>query len=388
MKKESQLRKSYLFLIVSIATAGYLAAETAVVLPVFARIYGLSPSQLGNLISARFLGGIGAAVLLMVLGDKNTHSTYIRAVSAAGLAASLPIFFSGSYAALITVSLIRGVALTTTIANVNVGITGAFSRSTDRWSSRVHSFFGVGLISAPVISILVNSLALPWQIIWSVPVAAWILILFLDSGKHAAETRLNENAAGGGEVKKKSLILIPVILLFAAINVGIEAMIVGWSPTYLELTGAKFGPVGTIQVILSGMIIAGRRTASVAAGKVGVRRYFHISAALIFCGALLMMFLHSASWAVVLLLITFAWGMSALYPLMVARFSPAVKLLPGRFFPVLEIAATTGGTLFPFILGRFSDTRPLIAFPVCLIVGTVLLASVSTVFYFLKQRRL
>jgi MFS family permease len=388
LAEDKSLHRSYILLTLSIATAGYLASETAVVLPVLSRLYGFTPGQLGSLISVRFLGGIAAAAMLMILGSRFRYSTYVRAVSAAALAASIPLFFSGEYPALMAVSLVRGLVLTTTITNVNVGIAGLFIWNTDRWSARIHSFFGIGLISAPLVAIAVNALKLPWQIIWLIPAAGWLALLLLRGGRAPAKKKEKLGKTEEKQRRPSSIVfLFGVILTLAGVNVGVEAMIVGWAPTYLELTEVVFGPVGTIQVFLSAMIIAGRRAASRFTRVVGTRRYYHISTAFIFLTAGLLLIFYSHSWAVVLLLVLLGFGMSALYPLLIARLSSFAHLFPGRFFPVLEIAATIGGTLLPYILGRFSEVYPAEAFPVSVLSGVLVLVTLSVSLFLLKRKR-
>ena len=129
----NQSRHALIALSFAILTAGFLASEVAVVLPLLLSSLSLTAGQGGWIISVRFLGGTLASIILLVLGLKISFRTVILSSSVVVFVTALLLPFVRTYVPVLIYSFVRGVALTLLIAATNAALSSWFWKNAGRW---------------------------------------------------------------------------------------------------------------------------------------------------------------------------------------------------------------------------------------------------------------
>jgi fucose permease len=174
-------------------------------------------------------------------------------------------------------------------------------------------------------------------------------------------------------------------VLIATLNVGVEGSIIGWVPSYVQLTGGAVWLGQIAGVLLALGIVFGRALATRLSGKLRLLRVYHGSILLVVTLAMVLTLVGAIrSFFAPLLGI----AMAALYPSMIARFAARARRSEGRLYPVTELAATVGGTALPALIGAASERFPALAFPATLIAASLVLLFLSHLFAREEQKRL
>lgn len=370
-------RRSFIYLSLAILAAGYMGGETSVVLPRLVHLLNLSPTQAGVLISIRFFGGVASGIVLLILGDRYSFRRLFTVAVGLVLGSALLLPFAESYEGVLAVAAIRGPALTILIATSNGALAGWFHRHPGKWSARIHSLYGLGLIIAPAIGSLALSVDLSWKVVWFIPVVILLPMIYMIG-------RVPEGREPRGYVPcddcddDTDSLEIPEWLLivgFAGFTVGTEASIVGWTPTYISMASSRLIAPELYSIFIAMGIFLGRRITSRVSVRTGSAWAHEISIGIILVMALLMTIIAGSTPIVAGLL---GFAMSAMYPLLIARLGIFALRSNGRLYPVVELAAATGGTLLPLLVGMGSEYSPRLAFPVALLSSSVLLMVFSS----------
>ncbi len=409
-------RRAFHLLFLSILCAGYLASETAVILPALLQNQGFSPTQGGWLISVRFLGGSLSSVSMILLGARVSYRAYLGAAAALVIATSAILPFATGYPSLLVISFFRGTALTFLIAPTNGALSVWFSKNPGMWSSRVHGAFGIGLILAPAIGFLVVTLGVAWQAVWITMGVVAIGLIFVATRAPAGRRArglvagpvvdqppaarppaggvaygLVDQPPAGSAAKPRPrsqrlaarFWILPVLV--ATLNVGVEGSIIGWVPSYVQLTGGAVWLGQIAGVILAFGIVLGRALATRLTGRVRLVSVYHGSILTLIGLSLLLVFAGGIRPFSAPIL---GVAMAALYPSMISRFAARARLSEGRLYPVTELAATVGGTGLPALIGTLSERLPALAFPVTLIAASLVLLFLSRLFDREEQHRI
>jgi fucose permease len=381
----NQSRHALIALSFAILTAGFLASEVAVVLPLLLESLSLTAGQGGWVISVRFLGGTLASIILLVLGSRVSFRAIILSSSLVVFLTALLLPFIRAYGPVLIYSFVRGVALTLLIASTNAALSSWFWKNAGRWSAYVHAWFGVGLIAAPIAGFAVVAIGLPWQIVWALAgllsVVVSILAFSLPRSRTPRGATPETQSGGRGSARiPVTLWLLP--LAIAVVNVGTEGSIIGWVPSYVVLTGGSGTAGQTSSLLLAAGIILGRASVSRLSRRIEPSLLYRGSLLAVAMSALLMLLVPAVRPFAAPLL---GLGMSAMYPTMVALFGRRARLTEGRLYAGTELAATLGGTALPALVGTLSESAPALAFPSVLIGGVAVLLVLSTLFRFQER---
>ncbi|MFP4551494.1 MAG: MFS transporter [Spirochaetales bacterium] len=320
-------RRAFHLLFLSILSAGYLASETAVILPALLMNQAFTPSQGGWLISVRFLGGSLSSIVMILLGARVSYRAYLGTAAALVVATSSLLPFAVGYPSLLVISFLRGTALTFLIAPTNGALSVWFSKSPGTWSSRVHSAFGIGLILAPAVGFLVVTVGLAWQAVWIAMGMISIGLLFVARRAPAGREprglvagRVVDQPLAGSATKRGARRLVArfwiLPVLIAMFNVGVEGSIIGWVPSYVQLTGGAVWLGQFAGVLLAVGIVFGRALATRLSGRGKLLSVYHGSILAVIALALLLVTAGATrSYSAPLLGVAIA----ALYPSMIAR---------------------------------------------------------------------
>lgn len=382
----TQSRRALVALSLSILTAGFLASEVSVVLPALLSSLSLTPGQGGWIISVRFLGGTLASVILIFLGTRVSFRAVILSSTLIVFVTTLMLPLAATYPPILILSFARGVALTLLIASTNAALSSWFWKNAGRWSAYVHTWFGIGLIAAPVAGFLSVSMNLAWQLVWSVAgllsvlCAVYALSLPRDRTPRGSASAAANDSAGHRSLPVV-LWLLPIAI--AVVNVGTEGSIIGWVPSYVVLTGGSQTAGQLASLLLAIGIVAGRYVVSRLSRTVGPGVIYRLSVLSVGVTAAVMLILPVIRPVAAPVL---GLGMSAMYPTMVARFGRRARQTGGRLYAATEFAATLGGTAMPALIGTLSEYAPASSFPSVLIAGVSVLLVLSGLFRREEQR--
>jgi fucose permease len=390
--------RAFALLAAGILTVGYLASETGVVLPNLAASYGLSPDQQGLVVSIRFLGSVIAGLFLLFVGARVRYVTYLLTGAALNLSTVFLLFLGNSYGTVLAVSLLRGLCLTATITSTNGALEAWFAGGKAGRSNRVHAFFGIGLMLAPLVALVSGRLGLGWKAVWAAPSlgAAVVLALYPRAARTVPRPNRADTSEAGSTPRwdPRLLVAVGVAVSMAFFNVGVEAVILGWTPMILGGYGAgtalgAIGPAAIISLVLSAGVFAGRRSAAKLVARLKPPRYYVVSAGLLAaCGTLAASSAGSAGiqWIHVALAAALGLSMSALYPVLVSRIGTLGTRTGGRVFAAFELGAASGGTVFPALVGWIGGDRPAPTYATVLVVGALVLVGFSVLLRRLLRR--
>lgn len=389
-----QSPNGFVLLAAGMLTVGYLASETGVVLPELAGAYGLSSNQQGLVVSVRFFGSVIAGIFLFFLGARVRYLTYLGGSAALNLLTAVLLFVANTYEAVLAVSFLRGACLTATITSTNGALETWFTGERAGRSNRVHAFFGIGLVLAPLVALGAARVGLGWKAVWAGPAVGGIVVLALlpaAAGSVTPPVRSDEDGerVGGSDAGWSRLLMVTVTVAvtMAFFNVGVEAVILGWTPTILggygtSVAGGTIGPAAVVSLVLSVGIFVGRRSASRLVGRVSPPRYYIASAALVAaCGVVAAVIAGTAAvparWVRVVLALCLGLSTSALYPVLVSRIGALATRTRGRVFAAFELGAASGGTVFPSLVGLAGQDGTALAYAAILVTGAAVLAGLS-----------
>jgi MFS family permease len=334
-----------------------------------------------------------AGILLFSLGSRIRYRAYLGASAAFNLFTGVLLLVATSYEAVLAVSFLRGTCLTATITSTNGALESWFAGEKAGRSNRVHAFFGIGLVLAPLVALGAGQVGLGWKAVWAGPAAGGIAVLALLPGAvrevaHPPRGDEDGEPVGGTAPRWTGLLFatVAIAVTMAFFNVGVEAVILGWTPTILGgyggVASGSIGPAAVVSLVLSVGIFAGRRSASKLVGRIPPPRYYVVSAALVaLCGLAAALVAGAAEsppqWANVVLALALGLSTSALYPVLVSRIGALATKTRGRVFAVFELGAASGGTVFPALVGLAGGGRTAGAYAAILVVGASVLAGLS-----------
>lgn len=394
---DRRTRRAFALLAAGMLTVGYLASETGVVLPNLATIYDLTADQLGLVVSIRFLGSVIAGLFMFLMGSRFRYVTYLAGSAVLNLLTGCLLLFADSYVAVLAVSLLRGGCLTATIANTNGALEAWFSGAKAERANRVHAYFGIGLVLAPLVALAAGRSALGWRAVWAGPAVGGFTVLALLRGAPTTDPRSTPDAESAGDAGMRAgtatrwdrdlVAAVGAAVAIAFVNVGVEAVILGWSPTILGGyadggTMAAIGPAAVISLVLSVGVFAGRRSAARLVSRLTPPRYYVASAVFVaICGLLTTLIAGPAGgrprFIAIVLALILGLATSALYPVLVSRVGSLGRRTAGRIFAVFELGAACGGTVFPALVGWVAGERPAAAYGAALATGAALLIVLS-----------
>ncbi len=360
-------RRAYLYLSLVILGAGYLAGETAVVLPRLMVEMALSPSRASLLVSIRFAGGILTGIAMFLIGDRYSFRRIFAFSSILVVVSAILLPLAESFPLVLAVSALRGPTLTMYIVTANGALASWFRRHPGAWASRVHSLFGIGLILSPIVAFLAARLSLDWRVVWEFPGVLVVPLIALAGRipegrkqRGRTEPEVPERRADDQPLPATTWLLV---ILFAGITVGTEAVIIGWTPSYAALVGSGRLPSEAFGLFVAFGIFLGRRITSRVTVSVGPYRAHTLAIAFVGTLGLIMAFVPFARFPAATLL---GFAMSAMYPLLIARIGAFAGRSGGKLYPVVELAASAGGTIIPAAVGVASERWHVTAYPLFL----------------------
>jgi MFS family permease len=300
-----------------------------------------------------------------------------------GLISTILLIFVHSFAGIAATSALRGFTLTVTIASVNSAIGVVFEKNKGKWSSSIHSFFGIGLIASPLIGIVFSYLSISWKLVWGVLAIGWLLILLMIVPLEDLYFRKQATTKRHALPPRKPglpIVLLVMPLFLAFVNIGTEVTVLSWAPTYLELISSGIRQTLIASLILSVFIFFGRRLSSLYSDVLGLQRYYIVSLLLLIIVSACIMLFRRSGIAVFFFVSLYGIGMSGIYPVLIARISDIANKTGGRLFSAFEMVGTCGGAALPYLVGRISTLYPQFGYPAMVALGSFLLLVFSVVF--------
>ena len=262
--KQSPLVPAFL----SMVLMGATSSITGALLPLIARDFNLSASQIGWLVSSPAVGYVFAATSAGSLGDRiGFRQVWLIGVVTGFLAlggVSLAPSFGWLWLALGATGLVAGFL----DGSINP-LVAALSESSGKILNHIHLFFGLGATITPLLVRLGLFYELPWRSFYFIVAGYCALvgvgILFTRFPKLAATARSGESLFG---VLRQRLVFLSVLaMLFYG---GTEVSIFAWTPLYLERVRSVTVATASLSVALfGGAITVGRLVCAQVVERVG-----------------------------------------------------------------------------------------------------------------------
>ncbi|MFW5827408.1 MAG: hypothetical protein ACOCU4_04915, partial [Alkalispirochaeta sp.] len=166
-------RLSLVYVSLAMITVGTLLAETGASLDLMVRHLGLSEAQQGNLVSARFFGGVVFGLVLWVRATTIPLGRWMQGTIVLTVATA-PLLLIDSYLAAYTGALVRGFT-----AGFVIPAAGVYAASQTRWNVGVIAGVANAALSGGLVLVSVVALAIStaewarWEYYWALgPVLA------------------------------------------------------------------------------------------------------------------------------------------------------------------------------------------------------------------------
>ena len=253
--------------------------------------------------------------------------------------------------------------------------------------SLVHSMFGLGLIMPAVVSGIFESLSLGWRYVFLAPALFQLLVIV---GVFLARSRGGAAAAMPDRVSSEAPLWPAAILVVAltGIQVGIDASVISWSPTYWVWNGNEILSKDAMAAALAIAISLGRFLSSrIVADRHKSRLY--LSAGLTIVAASVALTL-SSSWIVTALcIVVLGFGMSDMFPILASYAGAVAGKHADQVYVVMSILGSIGGAIIPPIIGTLSETQPRSGMSIVLIVIAALcVVGMSVLVALIRRRRI
>jgi fucose permease len=285
--------------------------------------------------------------------------------------------FAGSYAEGIAASLLLGIGGGGLNISTNALTSDLYADERGSMLNLLGMFFGVGALFIPLLTATVSRRFTDAQVIaFAVALAGACFLIFLVLPFPPAREAHHFSMRELLQVAR-----YPGVLLFAAMlffESGNEAVIAGWTSTYLGSLGAS--PQAATW-ILSGYwagLMIGRLAATGALRRVGKWQLVFACAAAAFLGYALLATTGSLG---VIAAGVFIVGLaySPIYPTALAMVGDRYSRFAGSVFSLLFTLALIGGILFPWSVGRISQSTGLRAGMLMPVAGSVFICGLLLV---------
>ncbi len=343
------------FFVVGLTTASFGPA-----IPGFAAATGASLSEIGSIFVFHRLGYITGSLGGGSLVDRfrgNAVTGAVLFVVAAGLAA---VSAAGSLAILLGSILVIGFAQGIVEVGSNTGVLRLHGDGAGPYMNGLHLSFGVGAMVSPLI------LALALRVFGKTsPGFLALSLLAAVAGHHIFRLPSSgtERDRGAGEEGGGSAPAVVFFALLLFLTIAGESGFAGWVYSYAIRTGlAGPGTAGLITSAFWAFLTLGRLSGIglvriLGAGKLLLLNVAGAAAA----GFLFLLFPGTVGmlWAAVALL---GFSQASIVP---AAFTLAgeTRILTGFVAGLFVAASSTGGMIYPWLIGRFFDSRGPGVFP-------------------------
>ncbi len=217
------------------------------------------------------------------------------------------------------------------------------------------TFFPIGALLTPIISVYIINNGYNWQLIYLVALGFFVLLLalYLSITKNRKYIRNDKNnkKISAKEVfsyKRRNLLFIVTCfaILFYAIS---ETVISTWSPTFFrEARNFDLLSAGLIITIFWMVVIIGRLATSYFTGKASSLNIIFVLSIISVISLLLTVFLYSKISIFISMAFT-GLGFSGIFPLLIYYGSNIYKEHSNYFLPFLFVSGTIGNALAPYL---------------------------------------
>jgi MFS family permease len=362
-----RIRNEWLSLIyVSLAmiTVGTLLAETGASLDLMVRHLDLSEAQQGNLVSARFFGGVIFGLVLWVRATTIPLGRWMQGTLIVTLATA-PLLLVDSYLAAYTGGLLRGFT-----AGFVIPAAGVYAASQTRWN--VGMIAGVanaalsgGLVLVSVVALGISTMDWArWEYYWALgPILAVPTLVIGHLGGAAIAPIPQKTAPSLRSVRERvSTLVVGTTWPFAAaafFTVGTESIFFGLIPRLSSILAATRSSMTTGWVwtteeyaltVMVGVLV-GRVT--------GSYLLKHVKPRIVLIWSMGAMAVAGATWATLpapaLAIAVFGFGLATanLFPALIGAVSNALGGDASTTVAAMGWAGASGGTVVPPLVGVF-----------------------------------
>ncbi|MGM0366088.1 MAG: MFS transporter [Actinomycetota bacterium] len=254
------------------------------------------------------------------------------------------------------------------------------------------TFFPVGAILTPVVSVWVVASGIGWRYIYLVSAAIFGLIFIL----YQLITRKREYdiTDSTGEAiplkevlkdRKRNMVFLVTCMAIFSYAVA-ETVISTWAPTFFrEMRSFDVFAAGFLLTVFWLAIIIGRLISSYLTDFVHpVTIIFYLA---IMGTVALYLMLQAGSWTVFIFVVFTGFGFSAIFPLLVYFGSTIYKQRAGSFLPALFVAGTVGNAAAPYLTSITSRTDMTLSIFLALIFMAVTLALITVQFVVYRKKK-
>ena len=379
-------RLSFVYVSLAMLTVGTLLAETGASLGLLVRQLDLSPTQQGNLVSARFFGGVVFGLLLWIRASTISLGRWMQATLLLTVVAGALLAVEGYWAAYLG-ALIRGFS-----AGFVIPAAGVYASGQERWNAgtvaaAVNAALSAGLVAVSAFALVISGVSgVLWQWYWMAGPALAVPTLILGAMGGAAIVPLPVPPASPGQRVKKLLRGTRWRFALAAFfTVGTESVLFGLIPRLSETiaaggTGSKISAFSwtTEQYALAVMVgvLVGRIVGTRVLRRVAASRILLISAA----GLVLFGVMWSVAPPALVAVAALGFGLATanFFPALVGAVSEELGPTAPTTVASMGWTGASGGTIIPPIIGLgITVGLPVAWMGVVAVVPSVLAVAVS-----------
>jgi fucose permease len=343
--------------------AGFVQAALGPVLPDLARRTGGSLEMMGGVVSAVFVGALGAQFVAGRASDRHGRRVVLAvclALYAAGVAA---VAASTSPWLSLAIATFTGFGYGSVSLSCNVLAAELVPARRASSVNLVNTFYALGSVAGPLaVSLLLERGAQALTALWigAVFLAVCGGVSAIALPDHLPAVADGTGAAGGParEARLRDPLLFACGLCLL-IYVGSEVGFGAWCSEYLQRsTGMDAARGAAAAAMFWGGLTAGRVGAVAAGMHVSSERLMNASVWLSAAGALLLWLGHGAVAPSLVAVVLIGLGFGPIYPTAVAVITSHFPQAAGKATSSMGILVAVGGALLPWVHGRVLAHRP------------------------------
>ncbi|RCX09076.1 fucose permease [Anaerobacterium chartisolvens] len=341
-----------LTLYIGFLTIGAVSSLMGAALPSIRTSLGINYSQSGLILSGQFLGMCLTAIIGGYLADRLGKKPLLIAGSiflATGLLGSMASY---SFTSLFIWNIIAGVGFGIYEVGINALCSDFCDSNKGNAMNRLHFFFGVGAILAPILVTASSKSLLGWRACFGI-----CAVLPLIVGIMLFRIKVNENAKEKksyfGTAYRNLFIWLAGASIF--IYVGIETSVYGWIPALWE----KLSPGGLIPpTLVTTFFWVSLTIARLFTGKIadymGFGRYLTASGIAGVAAAFILL-ISPSDIAVLICIILLGFILAGIFPTVMASATSHFPEQSGMVTAFISVFSALGGVLIPTQIGYFAD---------------------------------
>jgi fucose permease len=352
----ARVRIALVVLCTTFFVAGFVQAAIGPILPDLAARTGGSLETLGGVVSAVFVGALGAQFVAGRASDRHGRrlvlavSLTLYAAGVAAVAASTTPWLS------LAIAVFMGFGFGSTSLTCNVLAAELVPARRASSVNLVNTFYGLGSVAGPLaVSLLLERGRAGLPALW---VGAGLLAVCGGVSALTLPDHLAAPTATGGTRGPAREARLRDPLLFACglcllIYVGSEVGFGAWCSEYLQRsTGMDAARGAAAAAMFWGGLTAGRVGAVAAGMRVSAERMMHASVWLSAAGAVLLWIGHGAVAPSLVAVVLIGLGFGPIYPTAVAVITSHFPQAAGKATSSMGILVAIGGALLPWLHGR------------------------------------